>query len=540
MTYAVDTLLNPRSFIYSCNAEALVLQSVTNDTRLSFINSSVGNYQVEPRFILSASNEDFLILKNSNVLADFSLVNGEPCMSVPGRILGHIIEIPSTHTTNKAVILRDYNPNSTHQFAGIGFTDGQNVYQTPSDTTAHVFQAAMDAVSSREMMRIQTSPWGQPQVGIATNAVGLSGANSNLRLRVGGDTKIDGGLTVTGPLVFDRTGIVQVDSNQKISSNLLPDKLLYLDNTNKVDPTYLSQSYQFQFLRGQKNVGIGTKAPLQRFHVQGTSYMSERLGIGTANPIARLHILEPSANIPSLVIQNQQGGNVFEAWRGAANAFTIVGTHNAVGIGTSVVSLTNALEVYGGNATIFGDVTCSNATMRGLATMQKIHIADSQETYITQQDLNTSEGVKRTTISYTPFQFRDGISTAQITSLGLSPFVYFKDCGVRVDGDFILGSQMYVLSDARIKSNPTPIVNSLQRIERMHGYTYTLPSGKVQAGLLAQEVINVLPEAVTMLPTSDYYAVSYDSIVPLLVEAVRDLSKQVRDLKKQSMQSARR
>jgi Chaperone of endosialidase len=534
MTYAVETLLNPRSFVYSSNQEALVLQSVMNDTRLSFINSTVDNYQVTPRFILSASNEDFLIIKNSNVLADFSLVNGEPRLEVPGRILGHIIEIPSTHTTSKAVVLRDYNPNSTHQFAGIGFTDGQNVYQTPSGSTAHIFQAAMDALSSRELMRIQTSPWGQPQVGIATNATGLSGANSNLRLRVGGDTKIDGGLTVSGPLVFDRTGIVQVDSNQRISSNILPDKLLYLDNTNKVDPTYLSQSYQFQFLRGQKNVGIGTKAPLQRFHVQGTSYMSERLGIGTTNPIARLHIVEPNAAIPSLVIQNQYGGNVFEAWRGATNAFTIVGTHSGVGIGTTVVSLTNALEVFGGNATIHGTLTTSNTTTHGLASMERIHIADTEETYVTQQDLNTVEGIKRTTIAYTPFQFRDGLSTSQITALGLSPFVYFKDCGVRIDGDLILGSQMYVLSDARIKSNATPIVNSLQRIERMHGYTYTLPSGKVQAGLLAQEVIDVLPEAVTMLPTSDYYAVSYDSIVPLLVEAVRDLSKQVRDLKKQS------
>jgi hypothetical protein len=213
----------------------------------------------------------------------------------------------------------------------------------------------------------------------------------------------------------------------------------------------------------------------------------------------------------------------------------------ALGIGTTIVSLSNVFEVHGGNAKILGNLTTCNITSLGLHSMGRIHIADSNMVYMTQQDLTQSDStIKRTTLAYTPVQFFDGLSTAQISTVGLTPFVHFKNCGVRIDGDVILGSQMYVLSDARIKTNVTPIANSLQRLERMHGYTYTLPNGRLQAGLLAQEVMDVLPEAVTMLPSSDYYAVSYDSIVPLLVEAVRDLTKQVRELKQKGGGQMRR
>lgn len=529
MTYAVDSILNPRSFIHSSNSDALVLQSLTNDTRLTFLNSTANQYNLDPRFILSASNEEFLLLYNSNLIAKFSRPSGESQFSVPGRILADHIEIPNNAASRKSVILRDYNKDSEHQYAGFGYKDAHSVYQTPTEAALHAFYAGMDSISSLELMRIQTNQQGSAQVGIGTTLL-----TSDLALRVGGDTKIDGSLTVQGELIFDKSEFLRLDpETNRLASNVLPQKILYLDETNKVDPTYLHQNYQFQYLRGQKNVGIGTKNPQQRFHVEGTTYMSERLGIGTYSPKARLHLREAAASIPTLILENSTNGNIFEAWRGASNAMTIFGTHNAVGVGTNVISRSNAFEVHGGNAQIHGTMITSNMTIHGFASMEKIHVADANDVYLTQEDLVQSDStIKRTTLSYTPFQFRDGLSTTTISSIGSTPFVHFKSCGVRVDGDMILGRQMYVMSDARMKTNVTPIHNSLQRIERLHGYTYNLPDGKAQAGLLAQEVIDVLPEAVTLLPSSDYYAVSYDSIVPLLVEAVRDLSKQVRELKR--------
>lgn len=513
--------------MYSSNEEALVLQSVRPETRLTFINSSVVQGSVTPNFVLSASNENFLVRKDSTVIANFGIDYGQPLVYVPGTVKAPQFQIPADQASKKSVVLRDFNRVSHHQFAGFGYSNGRVEYQLPTQVGAHAFYASVTSDASLELMRVGTNGAGQAQVGIGTASV-----SSNVTLHVAGTTVVDGNLTVQGDLNFDRTGLVELDpSTSRISTSNLPNGLLYLDQaTNKVDPTYLPQTYQFQYLRGQKNVGIGTRAPQQRFHVQGSGVFSERVGIGTFQPVARMHVREPSAIIPSMVLENNAGGNLLEARMMNSPVLTVVGTHVGVGIGTSTVAPQNALEVVG-NSVMTGDVTCSNITILGSAQFGALHIEDDTQVYV-QQSTITMDGITQTGATvYMPFVFEEGIGTSKITTTGAAPYVHFKDCGLRVDGEVVLATQMYVISDARLKDNIEVIPDSLDRVERLRGYTYTLKDGKKQVGLLAQEVMDILPQAVTKLP-EDYYAVSYDSIIPLLVEAVRDLSQQLRDLKK--------
>lgn len=525
MTYAVENILNPRSFVYASNAEALVLQSATSETRLTFVNNTVGTNTIYPNFVISASNETFLLRKDTDVIAQFGKAYNEPLMLVPGKISSHTFEVPFDKASKKSIILKDFNRVSTHQFAGFGYEDGRTYYQLPNASAFHGFYASMTSTASLELMRLQTNGSGVAQVGIGTTSIA-----SNVMMHVAGSTVIDGSLTVQGDLNFDRTGIVQLDAaTSKIPSSNMPNGLLYLDqSTNKVDPTYLPQTFQFQYLRGQKNVGIGTRAPQQRLHVQGSSVFSERVGVGTFHPIARMHLYEPSAIIPTMVLENDVGGSLLEAKLMGAPSFTVVGTHVGVGIGTSVVPPSQSLQVEG-NASITGTVTCSNITAAGSISLSRLLIEDPQQVYVQQSKTTTNGLVDDSMLCYLPFVFNSGMATSNITTTNGAPYVHFSECGVRVDGDFILGSQMFVLSDARVKSDVQILPNSLERLEQLHGYSYTLPSGKQQVGLLAQEVLDVLPQAVTKLP-EDYYAVSYDSIVPLLVEAVRELSQQVKHL----------
>jgi hypothetical protein len=63
----------------------------------------------------------------------------------------------------------------------------------------------------------------------------------------------------------------------------------------------------------------------------------------------------------------------------------------------------------------------------------------------------------------------------------------------------------------------------------MQGVSYTFkPSGKKQVGLIAQEVLDIIPEVVEL--ENDYYSVSYPNLVAVLIEAVKELSSRVEDL----------
>jgi hypothetical protein len=97
-------------------------------------------------------------------------------------------------------------------------------------------------------------------------------------------------------------------------------------------------------------------------------------------------------------------------------------------------------------------------------------------------------------------------------------------------------------SDKRLKENIIPIPNALNKVLKLSGNTFDWKqltdeeiktihghSGK-DVGVIAQEVEIVLPEAVTTRE-SGYKAVKYDKIVPLLIEAIKELKGEIEELK---------
>jgi hypothetical protein len=94
-------------------------------------------------------------------------------------------------------------------------------------------------------------------------------------------------------------------------------------------------------------------------------------------------------------------------------------------------------------------------------------------------------------------------------------------------------------SDRRIKDNIAPITDALSKTCALQGSTYTRTDAgqdttKVHAGLIAQDVEAVLPEAVG--ETNDIKTIDYSSVVALLVESIKELKSEVDDLKTQLSQ----
>jgi hypothetical protein len=495
--------------VYASNAEALVLQSTTPETRLTFINNKA--VDITPNFVISASNESLRILKDGDrIIADFSIPDDtqQPTLHVAGKISADVVQVPNA--TRKAVVLADANRLSDIQFTGLGLCDSNLIYQTVTESNAHVFYAG-----TVEAARIQTNQYGLAQLSVgAGTALGPTTA-----LRVAGDTHIDGSLTVDGLLNFDKSGLAVLDSaTQRLLATQLPEGIPFLNSQNQIDPSLFPTAPGFQFMRASKNVGIGTRAPQQKLHVEGGATFTERVGIGTYHPAARLHLREDAMVGPTIILENNGGGPILDTYVNGSNAFYVAGTHAGVGIGTNVVPLWNAVEVIG-NVNISGDISACNLTANSLRI----------ENPITHTTIFAHDPVTNILRSYAPLEVQPGITTPTVSTYGSESYVHFTNCGTRVDGDLILGGQMYVMSDARLKTNIEPLINPLQRLERVRGYSYVM-NGRPQVGLMAQEIMSILPEAVTLLP-EDHYAVSYDSIVPLLVEAVRDLSKELKALK---------
>ena len=96
----------------------------------------------------------------------------------------------------------------------------------------------------------------------------------------------------------------------------------------------------------------------------------------------------------------------------------------------------------------------------------------------------------------------------------------------------------------RLKTDIESIDSPLDKVCKISGFTYKHnETAKVECnidtgdqrfvGVSAQDVQQVLPEAVKSAPANDnYLTVQYEKLVPLLIEAIKELKNEVDELKK--------
>ena len=108
-------------------------------------------------------------------------------------------------------------------------------------------------------------------------------------------------------------------------------------------------------------------------------------------------------------------------------------------------------------------------------------------------------------------------------------------------------------SDARLKTNILPITDALSKVNRISGVTYNMSDlasslgigdTEDKVGVIAQELEQVLPQVVKPAPFdtdkdgnsisgANYKTVQYEKIVPLLIEAIKELTVKVNTLESQ-------
>jgi hypothetical protein len=114
---------------------------------------------------------------------------------------------------------------------------------------------------------------------------------------------------------------------------------------------------------------------------------------------------------------------------------------------------------------------------------------------------------------------------------------------LEVSGAIYASGDITAFSDKRMKDDIQPIENALSKVENVSGYTYVRKDyealkekkGRRHIGVLAQDLQDIIPEAVLYDEENDKYGVNYGSLVAVLIEAIKDMkkeyTKEINDLK---------
>jgi hypothetical protein len=113
--------------------------------------------------------------------------------------------------------------------------------------------------------------------------------------------------------------------------------------------------------------------------------------------------------------------------------------------------------------------------------------------------------------------------------------------GLGVSGAINAGADVtaYAASDIRLKTNIENIPDALAKVNLLNGVTYNWndlahevehkDTSVKEVGVIAQQVNDVLPEVIN-IRDNGYMAVRYEKMVPLLIEAIKELTEQNRQL----------
>ena len=166
----------------------------------------------------------------------------------------------------------------------------------------------------------------------------------------------------------------------------------------------------------------------------------------------------------------------------------------------------------------------------------------SNKTFIQQYDVAAGRHVSRMIRRATPVTNEPQVIMAPL-SVGTDEIGEVGDIlnsgNIRCNGDI---TAFY--SDERLKVHVGEIEDPLDKVAKLTAFYYH--ANKIaeslgydptirEVGLSAQEVQSILPEAIAPAPADpNYLTIKYERLIPLLVEAIKELQLQVQELKQQA------
>jgi len=209
------------------------------------------------------------------------------------------------------------------------------------------------------------------------------------------------------------------------------------------------------------------------------------------------------ATTSSLTFTNTGGGNGSGTTFDGSAARTI--SYNT--IGAAAANGTNASGT-GWNISILGSSNSCSGNASSASSVQ-VNTITSGQYYL----MGSSGGGGNTYLPHIDLDFYYSGSTLFATNLQVT-------------------TQITITSDLSLKTNIKPLEGSLAKILGLRGVEYDrIDCDKHQLGLIAQEVEEVLPEIISE-DDKGLKTVEYTAIIPVLIEAIKELKAEIDELKK--------
>lgn len=320
---------------------------------------------------------------------------------------------------------------------------------------------------------------------------------------------------------------------------------------------------------GSIQLGVGTTNPLYQLDVVGTLYARNSgsfngniytdgsVGIGITTPATNLHVVGNGYVTNTLSVGANPAGigaNTLLVGGVGANILRNLYVGSNIGIGTTQPQYNldvNGTANFSSNVimksltitdTIIGSVSGSSSIVTNPVQPNITLLSAPSVTITNLSATNPINGSVTGSSSNVTFPIQYNItSLPNITSIGnVGENTTFNCIGtfssnLTVQGRLTTYGNFGSVSDSNIKINLEQINSPLDKIGKLTGYTYKRIDSreeKRETGLLAQDVINVLPEVVNKNEDlDDLLTISYGNMAGLWVEAFKEMRAEINSLK---------
>ena len=294
--------------------------------------------------------------------------------------------------------------------------------------------------------------------------------------------------------------------------------------------------------------------------------------VATTNTVATDSLIELAngtsgspANDAGIVIERGSANNAFMGFDESADKF-IVGTGTFTGASTGDLTITTGTLVANLEGNVTGDTTGTNiGTLKKTASDTAFTLPASDgsagqflktdgsgnlgfDSVSTTTALGTSGaggvsgtlGVANGGTGATTFTNNRVLTGNGTSAISDEANLLFDGTTLDVSGAITCtGNITGLTSDKRLKDFKETIPSALEKVSKLNGYNFNwndtakkldanIFDDEDQVGVSAQEVLEVCPEAVKPAPIdNNYYTVQYEKLVPLLIEAIKDLKQEL-------------